>query len=165
MKLIGNTIITFGGITVTQQAIDYYHANHPGCGVGLYVGTNDRTNEDVLYSLLAGSGTTPFTIAVDEMFGDLSLEATLGRFPFSVNSDSSFEAFGVRLMPTRGRVKSVTPEGDGIVGFNTFLIGVNRLVVDVGSFHTEIFFQHTEDLPGIVPHGGFQEVCITNSGD
>lgn len=156
MRLLGNVEICFQKEVITEKDLKFFRGKWKGKAILPGIIHQRYTDKEVFYALTYE--TIPLTIANDDKNGPLVFEATLRRFPYSINGDASFANFGLRFVPKCGHVKSINLDKNWTVAINSLSASSEGLLVDFGngSLHLEIFYKPIEHkLEEIVPSSGF----------
>jgi hypothetical protein len=165
MELSGNVTIRFlfngSHIILTKDTLDKYYRKMEGKTLLPCIHGSGMDDIEVLYALFREL--VPFSIKGNPDSENVTLNASLERFPYTINGKGEYLSFGIRLMPESGSTSVGMEQRDRS-------IAIDRLSVDSGSFsadlgngnlHLEIFFQpFTGVLPEIPPPVGFKGEVI-----
>lgn len=156
MRLSGNVSILFGDKAVTDQVLKTYRRKWKGYALLPGIDDSRFSDEEAFYALLYES--TPLTIVGDESKDPLVFEVSFKKFPYSIKDRRGFAAYGLRLTPKQGCVKSVKFDRDDGPPGVPLSVSADCVSVDCGGdLHLEIFFRPIKHQKGVRPPSDFRK--------
>lgn len=144
MRLIGDARIRFGNVIFGEDQLRAYRERKPKTlspeTMGMHMRERDGSPGPGLLFALLGTNAESVTITADPHEGPLLLEAAFKGFPYAINNQRRFAAYGIALVPVYGkvdRVEVVALKGLG-VAVNGVIASFGETVVDLGNGHLRL---------------------------